>query len=106
MRIIAIGLNVVFLAIIGTALVLEGMGSDKFWEVILKIIMIATPIASLISLGGARPIASLVSRGTSGPATWLSLWLKRKTAEERLRLRDIELALSGDGHADGEAHNE
>ena len=101
MRIIAIVLNVALLAFTGVLAATEGGLNSG--ELLMVIFLIATSIASLISLVDARPFASLV---TNGPATWLSLWFKRKIAEERLRLRDIELAQSGGGHADKEAHSE
>jgi hypothetical protein len=74
-------MNLAWLAVLVSFIAERGMpGSHErdFW---LFVMVAVTPIPSIVALAW-KPSAEAGS--------WLSLWIKRKTAEERVRIREIE----------------
>jgi hypothetical protein len=75
MKKIAIGLNIFLLVVVVFLLATKGMPNGD--ELIIFIPMVAAPICSLFALFGA-----------SGE-TWLSLYFKRKTLEEKQKIDQL-----------------
>lgn len=75
MRIAAISLNIMLLVIVLFLVATEGVSEGKAW--LLLIPMVAAPICSLIAIFGAK--------GES----WLSLYFKRKTLEEKRKIEQL-----------------
>lgn len=81
-RLLAILLNVFLLLLIAWNLLELGL-PGRSSQLLLFAAMTLAPVASL---------AALVWQAPGEPRTWLGLWLRRKTMEERARLRQAESA--------------
>lgn len=86
MRIVVLLLNVALLVIVVCSLVDHGFppyGHHDFW---FALVLVAAPIPTIVLV---------CFDATREPATWFGLWVRRKTAEERVRLRQAEESAAG-----------